>query len=141
MTDGARDRFLATVETLALKMLPTPLRQVNVTTAKVRREYRFADAPGFRVLVEITAKGAEVGIGLEGAAGEKMYANLESSRGLLEQTLGKGLQFRGERGARWIGESLPVPAMDARVADLVARRLATYILYFKPMMDDLGSRA
>jgi len=141
MADADRDRFLAAVERLALRMVPEPLRKVSATAEAGRRAYGFADAPGFRVLVEFTARGLEVGIGLDGAAGEKLFGNLQASRGLLEQTLGKGLEFRGKKGARWIGEAMPVSKPDARAAELLARRLATYMLYFKPMMDDLGSRA
>lgn len=139
--DAEAERFLGEVERLALKMVPEPLRKMGRTGTPTRREYQFADAPGLRIVVGLDGGAIVVGISLDGAVGEKVYENLHGSRALLGETLGKGIEFKGKAAERWIGESIPATATDRRTTERVAARLATYILYFKPMMDDLGSRA
>lgn len=133
--------FLALVEQLAARALPAPLRGYQVGATDVSREFRFADAPALRVVLEVVPPKIVTGIALEGPVGERVFANLKASESILKQTLGKGLQMRGSEGARWIGETQPLGRADRRVAQRVAGRLAAYILYFKPMMDDLGTRA
>jgi len=139
--DPAAERFLSEVERFALRMVPEPLRHVDRGSAPGHRELRYADAPDVRIVVDVRARKVSTGIRLEGDVGEKVFGNLKGSRELLEQTLGKGLEFKGKKGERWIGETIPLAAIDRRTAERVAQRVATYILYFKPMMDDLGSRA
>ena len=134
-------RFLAAVHDRAFRLLPAPLQPADVTASPTGREYRYADAPGFCVYVEVGKATVDVGIALDGPVGEKVYGNLIGSQALLEQTLGKGLTLKGKPGGRRIGERIPLPDRGRRVQEAVGRRLATYVLYFKPMMDDLGSRA
>lgn len=141
MADDSADRFLAEVERLALRMVPEPLRAVQRRSTPGTRELRYADATGLRIVLRVDGRAASVGIALEGAVGEKVFGNLTRSREILEQTLGAGLAFEGETERRWIGESIPLAGTDARTADRIARRLASYLLFFKPMIDDLGSRA
>lgn len=133
--------FLATVEQLAARSLPGPLRGYDVAATDVGREFRFRDAPSLRVVLELDPPKVVTGIYLEGEVGERVFANLKDSRKVLEQTLGKGLEMHGDAGARWIGESGPLGRADRRAAERLAGRLAAYMLYFKPMMDDLGTRA
>lgn len=141
MAEGRSQDFLTLVEQLASRALPAPLRGYQVRSTDVGREFRFADTPALRVVLEVVPPKVVTGIALEGPVGEKVFANLKDSEPILKQTLGKGLQMRGSEGARWIGESQPLGRGDRRVAERVAGRLAAYILYFKPMMDDLGTRA
>lgn len=140
MADDPADRFLAEVERLALRMVPEPLRAVQRRSTPGTRELRYADATGLRIVLRVDKGAASVGIVLEGAVGERVFGNLVGSREILEQTLGAGLIFEGEKENRWIGESIPLAGTGPRNAERIARRLATFMLIFKPMMDDLGSR-
>lgn len=131
------DRFFEIVEARATALLPPRLRTLHVAGTTAKREYSLEDTPGFRVIVEFTAEGIRVGIGLDGPVGRKVHGNLTSNRTVLEQTLGAGITFRGPAKTPWVGETIPNLSTDRHVADLVSRRVATYILFCKPIVDEV----